>query len=203
VAKEIDFNDCSNKLHDGLVGLFQTDTVTGLGCRFDSPDGVARIREIKGINESSPLAVLISSEDQLDLLKVRRSRLFNRLVEHLWPGALTIVVTSEEGFPCCGNRNTLGLRMPDSDLLRKIIETAGLPIAATSANSHGKPAPKALKDVEKQIAKMADCKIDLPIKSTGIPSTVVAIEAGEIRIVREGSVSKSEILAAASEEEST
>jgi L-threonylcarbamoyladenylate synthase len=201
LVKDFDINECSRKLKNGSVGIFPTDTVVGLGCRFDSEEGIARIREIKGIKDSSPLAVLISSEDQLKMLKVRKSRFFNKLAEKLWPGPLTIVATAEDGYPCSGKGNTLGIRIPDSDLLRKIIEKAGVPIAATSANLHGQPAPKTIEEVEDEIADSADCKIDLPIKSLGIPSTVTAIVAGEIKVIRVGGVEEAEIFAALSEED--
>jgi L-threonylcarbamoyladenylate synthase len=175
------------------VVLFPTDTVVGLGCRFDSEAAISRIRRIKGIDEKNPLAVLISDEKQLDTLKVRRSHLSNLLIGRFWPGGLTFVLSSELSFPCSGEGNTLGLRMPDADYLRKIIDMIGVPIAATSANLHGQPAPGSLRDVDLQISKEADHMIDVKITSSGIPSTVVKIEGGLLRIIREGAVTSDEI----------
>jgi L-threonylcarbamoyladenylate synthase len=173
----------------------------GLGCRYDSEEGIARIREIKRIKESSPLAVLISSLDQIDELEIRKSKIFKNLAEKLWPGGLTIVISSEKTFPCSGNSNTIGLRMPDSDVLCEIIEKTGHPLAATSANFHGKPAPKLLKDVDPEIIKKADHQIKLPIKPIGLASTVITIEAGDIRVIREGAIPKTDIIAALSEKD--
>jgi L-threonylcarbamoyladenylate synthase len=181
-------------IDEGAVMLFPTDTVVGLGCRFDSKEGISRIREMKGIKTENPLAVLISSLDDLNDLKVRKSRVFNKLIEKMWPGGLTVVLSSEDSYPCCGEGNTLGLRMPDSDLMRKIIKMAGRPIAATSANFHGVPPPASIKDVDSRIAKKVDYVLDLPIKGVGLPSTVVKIEAGDVRIIREGAIASEEIL---------
>jgi L-threonylcarbamoyladenylate synthase len=177
---------------DGIV-LFPTDTVVGLGCRFDSAAGIAHIRKIKGVNEKSPMAVLVSDEKQLDLLKVRKSRLSNLLMRHFWPGALTIVLSSEATYPCSGEGNTLGLRMPDVDLLRKIIEMIGAPIAATSANFHGRPAAVRLSDVDSAIKKKVDKIVDLEVAPSGLPSTVVTIEGGLLRVGREGAITRDEI----------
>ena len=181
-------------IQKGDIILFPTDTVIGLGCRFDSPDGIARLRQIKDIRQSTPFAVLISSQDQLRMLNVRRSRKSNVLISRFWPGGLTIVMTSENNYPCCGEGNSIGLRMPDFDILRKIIDKAGVPVAATSANFHGKPAPRKMEDVDPAIVKKADCVFDYPVRPVGLPSTVVKLEAGEPRILRDGAIPSGEII---------
>lgn len=185
------FAEC---IRNGDILLFPTDTVMGIGCRFDSEEGIARLRSIKGSNESIPFAVLISSEEQLETLEIRRSRFTNILISRFWPGGLTIVMSSEENYPCCGEGNSIGLRMPDFDFLRKIIEKAGVPLAATSANFHGKPAPKRMKDVDRSIVENVDCVMDFPARLLGTPSTVVKLEAGEPKILRDGAIPSSEIL---------
>ena len=176
------------------VVLFPTDTVVGLGCRYDSANGIARIRQLKGIVDESPLAVLVANDKQVDLLKVRRSRIANLLMERFWPGGLTIVMSAEQAYPCSGQGNSLGLRMPDADFLRRIIEQVGTPLAATSANFHGQPASTKLENVDMKLAKMADHIIDFEIKASNHASTVVRIEGGHLRIIREGAISQKEIL---------
>jgi L-threonylcarbamoyladenylate synthase len=183
----------ANYFKGDCVAIFPTDTVIGLGCRFDSVEGIAKIRKIKGIVDRNPLAVLISSESQLDLLKVRRSRLANQLMKEFWPGPLTLVLTAEVAFPCSGEANTLGLRMPDADLLRKIIDLVGAPLATTSANPHGRLAPARLEDVNGSLRAMVDYEIDFELSPIGLPSTVVKIEGGTYRILREGAITHNEI----------
>jgi L-threonylcarbamoyladenylate synthase len=180
--------------HKDSVVIFPTDTVVGLGCRFNSESAIAKIRKIKEITDKNPLAVLISSEKQLDILKIRRSPLSNLLMHEFWPGGLTLVLTSEETFPCSGERNTMGIRMPDSEFLRKIIDTVGVPLAATSANLHGRPAPAAMSEITKAFRGLADHFIEYETPSNGQPSTVVTIEGGIVRILREGAVTKKEII---------
>lgn len=194
MSGKIDLGKYAKCVKKGDIILFPTDTVVGVGCRFDSADGIKKLRSIKSIKDSTPFAILISSPEQLDRLRIRKSRLSKLLISRFWPGGLTIVMSSENSYPCSGEGNTLGLRMPDFDLLRKIIEMAGVPLAATSANRHGRPAPKKLSDVEPSIAEMANCVLDYPVRCIGMPSTVVKLEAGEPRILREGAVPSEEIL---------
>jgi L-threonylcarbamoyladenylate synthase len=193
INRSTDPRKIASLFNEGAIILFPTDTVVGLGCRFDYGESISRIREIKGIKTENPFAVLISSLDDLDDLNVRKSRVFNRLVEKIWPGGLTVVLSSENNYPCCGEGNTLGLRMPDNDFIRKIIKMVGKPIAATSANFHGISPPARIEDVDSRIAKKVDYVLELPVKGVGFPSTVVKIEAGEVRIIREGAISAEEI----------
>jgi L-threonylcarbamoyladenylate synthase len=177
---------------DSLV-LFPTDTVVGLGCRYDSVEGISKIRKLKGIVGKNPMAILISELSQLDMLQVRRSKLSNLIMQKFWPGGLTIVLTSEITLPCSGEGNTIGLRMPDSEVLRKIIDTVGVPLAATSANLHGQPAPSRMHDVSLYFRNEVDHVIEYDINPVSLSSTVISIEAGNLRIIREGAVTREDL----------
>jgi len=200
LAGKIAFSKYAEFIREGKVALFPTDTVVGIGCRFDSKEGITRLRAIKGIKDSDPVAVLISSLQQLDVLRIRRSRLSNLLAEKFWPGGLTLVLSSEDRFPCSGAGNTLGLRMPDVDSLRKIIEMAGVPLAATSANFHGRPAPGRMEEVDASIVNSVNTTFDIPARLIGLPSTVVKLEGGELKIIREGAIPSRDIYDAIAEE---
>ena len=200
MAGKIAFSKYAEFIKKGEVALFPTDTVIGIGCRFDSEEGIARLRAIKGIKGSDPIAVLISSLQQLGILRIRRSRLSNLLAEKFWPGGLTLVLSSEDRFPCSGAGNTLGLRMPDVDSLRKIIEMAGVPLAATSANYHGRPAPGRMEEVDASIVNSVGSTFDIPARFIGLPSTVVKLEGGELKIIREGAIPSRDIYDAIAEE---
>jgi len=175
------------------VVIFPTDTVVGLGCRFDSVDGIARIRQIKRITAKNPMAVLISEYEQLDMLQVRRSKLSNFLMQRFWPGGLTIVLSSDLEYPCSGQGNTLGVRMPDVDFLRRIVSALGVPIVATSANIHNHPTPARIEEVETSFRKKVDRVIKFDVKPNGLPSTVVRIEGGILKVQREGAITQQEI----------
>jgi L-threonylcarbamoyladenylate synthase len=196
LVSQNDAKQYANYFKKDSVVLFPTDTVVGLGCRFDSAEAISRIRKLKGIVDKNPLAVLISDKKQLDFLKVRRSPLSNILMQEFWPGALTIVLTAENAYPCSGDGNSIGLRMPDAEFLRKIIETIGVPLAATSANLHNSPAPAKLKDVGDPLRAEVDHIVEFETASSGLASTVVRIEGGILKIMREGAITGKEILEA-------
>ncbi len=196
---KIAFSKYAEFIRKGRIVLFPTDTVAGIGCRFDSEEGIARLRAIKDIKDPDPIAVLVSSVQQLDILRIRRSRLSNLLAEKFWPGALTLVLSSEDRFPCSGAGNTLGLRMPDVDSLRKIIEMAGVPLAATSANLHGLPAPGRMEEVDASIVNSVNGTFDIPARPVGLPSTVVRLEGGELKVIREGAIPSADIYSTVSE----
>lgn len=200
MADKIAFSKYAEFIKQGKVALFPTDTVVGIGCRFDSKEGIARLRAIKRIEDSAPVAVLISSMQQLETLRIRMNRLSNMLAEKFWPGGLTLVLSSESRFPCSGAENTLGLRIPDMDSLRKIIEMAGVPLAGTSANCHGLPAPGRMEEVDSSIVERVNGTFDIPANPLGLPSTVVRIAGGELTILREGAIPSREILDAVAEE---
>lgn len=183
----------ANYFKKDSVVLFPTDTVVGLGCRFDSSVGISRIRSVKGMMDKKALAVLLSNPKQLEILSIRRSRVSNLLMERFWPGGLTIVMTSEKTFPCSGEGDTLGLRMPDVELLRRIIDMVGVPLAATSANFHGQPPPSVLEEVDRSIIKQTDHIIKFDLKPLGLASTVIKVEGGLVKILRQGAISKEEI----------
>ncbi len=199
MAGKIAFSKYAEFIRKGKIALFPTDTVVGIGCRFDSEKGIAKLRAIKDIKDSDPIAVLVSSVQQLDILRIRRSRLSNLLAEKFWPGGLTLVLSSEDRFPCSGAGNTLGLRVPDVDSLRKIIELAGVPLAATSANFHGRPAPGRMEDVDAAIVKSVNGTFDIPARPVGLPSTVVRLEGGELKVIREGVIPSADIYSTVSE----
>lgn len=200
MADKIALSKYAEFIKQGKVALFPTDTVVGIGCRFDSKEGIARLRAIKDIKDSAPVAVLISSAQQFGILRIRRSRLSDLLAEKFWPGGLTLVLSSESRFPCSGADNTLGLRIPDVDSLRKIIEMAGVPLAGTSANYHGLPAPGKMEEVDSSIVKKVNGIFDIPASPLGLPSTVVRLEDGELTIIREGAIPARDILDTVAEE---
>jgi L-threonylcarbamoyladenylate synthase len=108
-------------------------------------------------------------------------------------------MSSEDRYASSGPGNTLGLRIPDVDSLRKIIEMAGVPLAGTSANLHGFPAPERMEEVDASIVKRVDGIFDIPASPIGLPSTVVRLAGGEIKILREGAIPSREILDAVAE----
>ncbi len=166
-------------LKKGGVIIFPTDTVYGLGCRYGDPIGLARIRRLKGSNQSFP--ILVASINQAHQL-AKFSSAAIALAARFWPGALTIILKSQKGD------YNIGIRLPDSPLARNLIEKSGFPIIGTSANFHGQKSPTAFSQIDKNLIK----KVDFIIKGRckfKKESTVIDATVNPPKILRRGAIS--------------
>ena len=177
----------------GVVGV-PTDTVYGLAADPRVPGATAGVFALKGRPEHSPLPVLVDGVAQGATVGVIQG-LAAVLAERLWPGGLTIVVSRAPGvdFDLGGEPETVGLRCPDDAVTRELCRRAG-PLAVTSANRHGEPAPAGAAEVAESFPGLlvldgGECR--------GVPSTVVDLTGPEPRQLRAGAVPWDDVLAAA------
>ncbi len=173
----------------GVVGV-PTDTVYGLAASPYDASAVARLFEMKGRDDSKPIAVLVSSLAQARAVATFSPVALSLAVEH-WPGALTIIVrTSGRLAEGVGLHGTVGVRMPDHPVALSLLTTFG-PLAVTSANRSGKP--ECLDD-ECAIRAFGDeVDVYLPGRgSRGLSSTVVDATGDSIAILRPGPVQVSQ-----------
>jgi len=124
-------------LRSGEVVAIPTDTVYGLAADPSSADAMQRLFALKERPEGVPVAVLVSSFEQAEAL-IEWTPPVRTLAEAHWPGALTIVGIGVGAEFHLGSLDTVGVRLPDHELIQKCAERFG-PIAATSANRHGMP----------------------------------------------------------------
>lgn len=181
-------------LKDGGVVIFPTDTVYGVGCRFDNQDAVNRLYKIKGAPQAQFFPILVSKITQVKrLAKVNNSA--EKLMREYWPGGLTVIlIKSSDLKPGLKQlrkpglrHNKIGFRMPDSDLVRSIIDKVGVPIIGTSANFHGKSVPRSFEELNPEFVKLADFVIKGKCQG-GIESTVVDTTVDPPAIIRQGAV---------------
>ena len=175
-------------LKNGGVVIFPTDTVYGLGCRFDNRNALDRIYRIKGTPKTQPFPILVSAASQVEKL-ANLNDVAQKLIEKYWPSALTIVLpglstSSKPGL----NAEKIGFRMPDSSLVQSLIEKVGVPLIGTSANFHGHPASKTYQDLDPDFVKLADFTIKGKC-TFGIESTVIDATSDPSRILRKGAIS--------------
>lgn len=185
----------------GLVA-FPTETVYGLGADALNPRAVANIYKAKGRPSDNPMIVHIARASDIGQLTPMLSADIVALIDNFWPGPLTMVLNKKDGVPdrTTGGLDTVAVRMPDSQAALDLINLAGCPIAAPSANISGRPSPTRAKDV---IADM-DGKIDAVISGedcrVGIESTVVDMTGEVPTILRPGIVTAENIEAAIGKE---
>lgn len=192
-------NLAATTLRDGGVVLFPTETVYGLGALADSCFGPHEIFEVKHRPENMPIPMLVDTEDALDVYGVDVPEYAHRLAKAFWPGAITLVVKASDRVhkDFLAADGTIGLRNPDHEVVLELIRAAGGPIFATSANTHGNPAPGSFAEVEPRILDAADLAIDSGETMHQKASTVVLCMGPEPQVVREGAVSTEAVLATA------
>lgn len=183
-------DEAARVLREGGLVVFPTDTVYGVGAAVDRPDAVARLYVAKGRPLDRPIPVLIADLDQLERLARDVNDAILRLARRFWPGALTIVVPAQPWLPVEIVRDTgaVGLRMPDHPVALAIIRAAGGAVATTSANRSGEREACTVEEAVAALGETVDLYVDGGRTPGGIPSTVVALQDGEIRILRRGAL---------------
>jgi len=183
-----------NALSSGCVIAFPTDTVYGIGCLVNNHSAISRLYEIKNRPEEKAIPVLIGNSSQLEEVVSSISDKSRLLFEAFWPGALTIVFFKSGNLPeSLSQYKTIGIRMPDHLWLRELMSQVG-PLAVTSANISGLESAKTSNEVLNQLNGKIDMVIDGGLCQGGVPSTVVDCTKDRIRILREGAISRSQIL---------
>ena len=179
--------------HGGLVA-FPTETVYGLGADALNGEAVKKIYEAKGRPSNNPLILHINNLNQAEDLVYLDDRAYS-LMREFWPGPITFVLKAKDIIPLetRGGLDTAALRMPDNKIACKLIEAAGTPIAAPSANISGRPSPTDFNAVRQDM----DGRIDMILysdndlnKNIGIESTVIDISDEQPLLLRAGGTSK-------------
>lgn len=173
-------------LNEGGVVILPTDTVYGFSGLVDFCTD-ERIRSIKGRSETKPLIQLIAKPE--DLFLYTDDEIPQYLLEK-WPGPLTIIVHIKKENPYKNKEafSTVAFRCPGDAWLREIISKAGQPIFSTSVNRSGQP----VLEEENAIVSEFESEVDLIVadgdKRNSLPSTLVAIENGQVKILRQGAL---------------
>lgn len=180
-------------LSGGLVA-FPTDTVYGVGCLAFHQKAIESIYVAKDRPMEKAIPVLIG--DNEDLVKVAEEiPIFAmKLIDRFWPGPLTVLVPKKPTLPeAISATSTVGVRVPDHDIARAILRLAG-PMAVTSANISGQPSPITAERVYAQLGGRIALIVDGGRTPGGVPSTLVDCTTEQIQILREGPISKEQLL---------
>lgn len=179
-------------LKQGKIVIFPTDTVYGFSGIVDSNDDSTfscdvKIRAIKGRSETKPLIQLIAKPE--DIYLYTDDKIPTELLQK-WPGALTIIVNVKKNAPLSENAKlpTVAFRCPGDAWLRKIISLCNAPLYSTSVNRSGSPVLENENDIISEFEDEVDLIVTDGDKKGALPSTLVKIENGEVKILRQGSV---------------
>jgi L-threonylcarbamoyladenylate synthase len=178
-------------LRAGELVAFPTETVYGLGADATNAQAVAAIFAAKERPLNDPLIVHVSDAAELEGAARDVPAAARRLAARFWPGPLTLVLPRAERIPpvVAAGGATVGVRVPSHPIARALIQAAGVPVAAPSANRfmHTSPTTAAhvLADLEGRVA----CVLDGGPCTVGVESTVLDLTVSPPRVLRPGGVS--------------
>ena len=171
----------------GLLGI-PTETVYGLGADALNEDAVRRIFEAKGRPQDNPLILHVPSADWLDRYCQDVPPAAYRLAERFWPGPLTMILPRRPIVPLrtTGGLETVGVRCPDHPVTLAIIEAAGVPVAAPSGNTSGRPSPTTARHMMDDMLGKIDGIVDGGPCAVGVESTIIDLTVQPPRLLRPG-----------------
>ncbi len=179
-------------LQAGRLVAFPTETVYGLGANALDPAAVRRIFVAKDRDPDDPLIVHIARASDVEMVAADVPALARELAERFWPGGLTLVLPRGERIApeVSAGRRTVAVRMPSHPVARALIEAAGVPIAAPSANRFMRTSATTAAHVLDDLAGRIDMVLDAGPATAGIESTVVELEGDRVTILRPGAVTR-------------
>jgi L-threonylcarbamoyladenylate synthase len=191
-----DIEPAAAALAQGKLVAFPTETVYGLGANALDDRAVARVYEAKGRPRINPLIVHVAERADAFRLGVFNGAA-HALAEAFWPGPLTLVVPRSDDCPvsllASAGLASLAIRMPNHDLARKLIATAGVPVVAPSANLSGHVSPTTVAHVLEGLAGRIDMVLDGGACQFGIESTIVSCLEGRPELLRPGALARGRI----------
>ena len=184
-------------LQSGNVIVFPTETVYGLGADALNHDAVEKVFQLKGRNPENPIPIIVADQTMLGGLIEKIPPLAEKLIDHFWPGPLTLVLQARDDTPkhLLNSRRGVGVRISSHPIATKLVREFGRPLTATSANPSGKQAAPTIEQAENYFSGTIDVFVDGGKLPARIGSSVVEIIEDQIKIIREGEISTSQIAA--------
>ncbi|HJB56541.1 MAG TPA: threonylcarbamoyl-AMP synthase [Candidatus Flavonifractor intestinipullorum] len=178
----------------GLLGI-PTETVYGLGANGLDPEAVARIFAAKGRPQDNPLILHIPSADWLERYCLDIPNGAYALARRFWPGPLTMILKRRSVVPdvVTAGLDTVGMRCPAHPVCRAILTAAGVPVAAPSGNTSGRPSPTNMADMLEDMDGKIEGIVDGGPCSVGVESTIVDLTVTPPRLLRPGGVTLEEL----------
>lgn len=188
--KDEELAEAAAVLKSGGLVAFPTETVYGLGGNALDEDAARKIYAAKGRPSDNPLIAHISCAAELAPLVREIPEAGRKLMEAFWPGPLTMIFPKSSKVPygTTGGLDTVAVRMPDDPVASRLIELAGVPVAAPSANTSGRPSPTTADHVWQDMNGRIDMIIDGGPVGIGVESTIVDVSSPVPSVLRPGAI---------------
>jgi L-threonylcarbamoyladenylate synthase len=180
----------AQRLREGRVVAFPTETVYGLGADALNPAAVREVFRLKGRPAHNPLIVHVSGPEMAEPLVARWTDRAERVARGCWAGPVTIVLPKSDRVPAevTAGGPTVALRSPDHPLAAALLMTVGRPLVGPSANRSGHVSPTRAEHVREAFSAEDVMVLDGGACGTGIESTVLWLGDGPARVLRPGVV---------------
>lgn len=177
-------------IRNGGLVAFPTETVYGLGANALDERAAKKIYAAKGRPSDNPLIAHISCLEELEPLVSVMPEAGRKLAERYWPGPLTLVFPKSGRVPygTTGGLDTVAVRMPSDPVANRLIALAGVPIAAPSANTSGRPSPTTAQHVWQDMSGKIEMILDGGPVGIGVESTIVDVSGEVPALLRPGAV---------------
>lgn len=187
--------EAAEVVKDGGIVVFPTETVYGIGVNSLNENAVKRLYEVKQRPLEKQISLLVSNIEMIEKVAKDITDIEYGLIKEFFPGPLTIILNKKDIVPgiVTAGGDTVGIRMPANEIALKLIEHAGVPIAAPSANISGNPSGTELNTIMDEFEENVNYYIDGGKSKIGVASTIVQLIDGNPYILREGLISKEQI----------
>lgn len=181
---------CIETINKGGLVIFPTETVYGIGANAYNEEAVRKIYEVKMRPDEKPLSIMVSSIDEISKYAIISNEIEEKIIKKYMPGPITIVLKKKPGVfdYISSGKDTIGIRIPDNEIILKILKEAKLPIVAPSANISGKPSGIILSEILKDFDGKVDICIDGGKAKLSEPSTIVKVVDNKPVILRQGRI---------------
>lgn len=179
-------------LREGGLVAFPTETVYGLGGNALDEQAAKKIYRAKGRPSDNPLIAHISCMEELEPLVREIPKAGRILAERYWPGPLTMIFPKSSLVPygTTGGLDTVAVRMPKDRVANRLIRLAGVPVAAPSANTSGRPSPTTADHVWQDLEGKIEMVVDGGPVGIGLESTIVDVSSPVPVILRPGAITQ-------------
>ncbi len=193
-------NEAIAVLRRGEIIAYPTETFYGLGVKFDMPESLKRLYDLKKRPGEKAMPVIIGQRGLLSEVVPEEwvaslPNAAQSLMDRFWPGPLTLLLPAKEGLSefLTAGAGMIAVRIPGESFALRMVKKAGFPLTATSANPSGMPPAVNAKEVMGYFEEHLDLVVDGGQTPGGLPSTIVDVTGIGMRIVREGAIHRREI----------
>jgi L-threonylcarbamoyladenylate synthase len=200
-ATQTEIENAVETLRAGDLVVFPTETVYGLGANASNPAAVRKIFEVKGRPADHPVIVHLDDPRYLHRWVSDLPRVAEQLAAMFWPGPLTLILPKADNVNdiVTGGQSSIGIRVPSHPIAQQLLNAFGGGIAAPSANRYGRLSPTKPEHVREELGDAVRVLLDGGDSPIGLESTIVSCLNGEVRLLRPGFITRSQIVEVAGE----